>query len=139
MPFTEAIDKPRQTRGDPEYVLCLFGQEYPVKVTEAFSITLLEVGWRQPGFLDKLHQYRTPRARRPIVSRDPEEIYSHPNNAHLIKGYAYPLENTGWYFHANISANRCRDYLRVIAEYAGLDEIPRLVKCSKVPVARPEN
>jgi hypothetical protein len=124
-------ERPRQTRGSGRWSLILLGQEFEgLKVTEALEITLSEIERAQPGFLDKLYNYRTPKVGRPIVSRNPEEIYPDLDTRHLIKDYAYRLGDSEWYYHANISADRCRSYLKIIAQYAGLDETPRLVKRS---------
>jgi len=128
MTFTQTIHRPRQTRGRGTWSLYLLGKEFHgKKITEALSITLSELERAQPGFLDKLYQYRTPKAGRPIVSRKPEEIYPDPDTRHLIEDYAYQLGNSEWYYHANISSDTCRRYFKIIAQFAGLKETPQLV------------
>ena len=73
MTFTQTIHRPRQTGEEGTWSLYLLGKEFHgKKITEALSITLSELERAQPGFLDKLYQYRTPKAGRPIVSRKPE-------------------------------------------------------------------
>lgn len=93
---------------------------------ELLRRVILVLETEQPGFVERLSEYATPKGRR-IVARQPWQLY--PRSPQLAE-YAERLEGNWWY-DTNLGRRQVASYMKSFAQMARLPSIPTIQKRSE--------